>query len=101
MRPPGHLRIRELRLGPSQEWCDETSVWRFVRLREGTAYWLDPAKPRAITKGELLVLAPGVKGVIRASQLNQVVLDGFLFDPTLLCGFFTISERPFFRAGAD
>lgn len=101
MRSPGHLRIDELRLEPGREWNDESCAWRFVRVRQGEAYWLDPAKPRLIAPGELLVLAPNVKGVIRASQLNEVVLDGFQFDPILLCGLFTVSERHLFETGGD
>jgi AraC-like DNA-binding protein len=72
-----------------------------VRLRSGTAYWLDVANPRSIAPGELLVLAPNIKAVVRASQLGEAVLNWFPFDPHLLCGFFTVEERHWFESGAD
>lgn len=96
----GHLQIDELRLPPSQEWMEQAGAWRFVRLGSGAAYWLDSARPRVLTEGELLVLGPAAKGVVRASQLTEVVLYAFRFAPELLCGFFTVAERHFFESGA-
>jgi len=69
MKSPGHLRIEELKLAPGQEWTEESSAWRFVRI----------------------------KAIIRASQLNEVLLHGFKFAPDLLCGFFTLDERHLFE----
>ena len=94
MKIPGHLRIEEIRLAPGREWSDATEAWRFVRVSSGAAYWMEPARPRSLSEGELLVLAPSVKAVVRASQLGEVVLHGFGFAPGLLCGFFTLEERP-------
>ena len=99
MKPLGHLGIDELRVPPGQEWTDEARAWRFLRLETGVAYWLDPAKPRCFAEGEMLVLAPGIKAVVRASQLAEATLHGFSFDPDLLCGFFTIAERHLIENG--
>lgn len=96
----GQLRIGELKLAPGEEWVDQGAAWRLVRLWSGTAYWLDPASPRALLEGELLVLGPGIKGVIRASQLGEAVLHWFPFDPSVLCGFFTLPERHWFESSA-
>jgi AraC-like DNA-binding protein len=92
---PGHLLLGELKLAPAEEWLDQDLSWRFLRLSAGAAYWLDPARPRAVNEGEMVIVAPGIKSVIRASQLNQVVLHGFTFVPELLCGLFTLAERHF------
>ncbi len=100
MKTPGHLRIEEVILGPGQEWKDDSDAWRFVRVSTGAAYWLEPSRPRAFTEGELVVAAPGVPAVVRASQLNEVKLHGFRFAPEMLCGFFTLSERHFFASGS-
>lgn len=98
---PGHLRIEEITLSPGQEWTDETAAWRFVRISSGAAYWLGPSSPRALSEGEVLVISPAAKALIRASQLNSVLLHGFTFVPEWLCGFLTLSERRFFEsAGA-
>jgi AraC-like DNA-binding protein len=99
MKAPGHLRIEEVKLLPGHEWVDQSPAWRFVHLSKGAAYWLDRAKPRSMTEGELLVLAPGLYAVVRASQINEVMLHGFKFAPDLLCGFFTLAERRFFENG--
>jgi AraC-like DNA-binding protein len=96
------LHIEEATLSPGQEWADETPAWRFVRVSAGAAYWLGAPGPRALADGEVLVVAPPVKALIRASQLNTVSLHGFLFVPEWLCGLFTLSERRFFEsAGAQ
>jgi AraC-like DNA-binding protein len=95
VKTPGHLRIEEIKLSPSEELTDDSDAWRFLRLRGGAAYWLDTARPRLFSEGELLVLAPRIKAVLRASQLNEVTLDAFKFAPDLLFGFFTLAERHF------
>jgi AraC-like DNA-binding protein len=88
-----HLRIEEASLPPGREWTDEMAAWRFLRVTSGAGYWLGTTKRRALNEGEMLVVWPGVKAVIRASQLNQMVLHGFPFVPDLICGFFTLPER--------
>ena len=96
----GHLQIDEVRLSPGDEWLDESDAWRFVRASQGAAYWLETARSRSLSTGEVLVLAPQVKAVVRASQLNEVLLHGFNFAPSALCGFFTLAERRFLDSGA-
>ena len=93
MNSIAHLRIQEVRLAPGQEWLEPAPDWRFVRISSGAAYWLDAVKPRALSPGEVIILGPAVKGLVRASQLNEVVLHAFGFTPALLCGFFTVAER--------
>jgi len=93
----GHLRIEEFKLLPAQEWIDESDTWRFCRLSAGAAYWLEPAHPRALSEGEMLVLPPRLKGIIRASQINAVLLHAFSFAPEMLGGFLTLAERRFFE----
>jgi AraC-like DNA-binding protein len=95
------LRIEETILSPCQEWADQTAAWRFVRISSGAAYWLGAANPRALTEGEVLVISPAAKALIRASQLNSVSLHGFAFVPDWLCGFFTLSERRFFESAGQ
>jgi AraC-like DNA-binding protein len=98
MKAIGHLRIEEVKLSPGEEWTRQTGPWCFVRISNGAAYWLDPARPRALNQGELIILAPAVKAVIRASQLGEVILQGFNFAPDLLYGFFTVAERHCFES---
>ncbi len=93
MRGLGHLTIEQLCLAPAQEWIDESEAWRFLRVADGAAYWLDSQEPRSLNHGEVIVAAPAIRAVIRASQLNQVLLQGFTFDLNLVCGFFSLTER--------
>ncbi len=97
MRTTGHLRLERLGLAPGQEWSTEPSGWRFAQTRAGSAYWLDATHPRELCPGEVVIVPPGSQGIVRASQLNQVLLDSFYFDPDQLCGFFTLAERKWFE----
>ena len=95
MNTVGHLRIEEIRLRPGQEWQEPAPVWRFMRISAGAAYWLETLRPRALSEGEMVILGSAANGIIRASQINDVVLHGFSFSPGLLYGFFTVAERHF------
>lgn len=93
MHALAHLRIEQITLAPCQEWSDEWPAWRFLRIAAGAAYWLEPDKPRALSEGEMVVATPGIRALIRASQLTQVHLQGAAFDLALVGGFFSLSER--------
>lgn len=93
MQPVVHLQLERLKLTPGQEWSDSVIAWRFVRCDNGAAYWLGAPKPRFFSQGEAVVLSPGSTGTIRASQLNEVILQCFNFAPELLGGFFTVAEQ--------
>src|ERR1041385_8010913 len=93
MKALGHLRVEEIKLPPGQEWMDATAAWRFIRVQSGAAYWLGEGQTRPLSESETIIVWPVSKGVIRSSQLGEVVLQGFGFAPGLLCGFFTLAER--------
>jgi AraC-like DNA-binding protein len=97
----GQLQLHEHKLAPGQEWIDNSETWRVVLLRTGAAYWLDTARPRALTAGEVLVLAPRVGATIRASQLGDASLAWFPFDLTQVYGIFTMAERQWFECAAE
>jgi len=95
-----HLLIAQISLNPDQEWSDSSATWRFVRVRRGRAYWMGAGRFRSLAEGDLVVFAPRARGIIRASKLNEVLLQGFCFAPELLGGLFTLSERHFFECCA-
>ena len=99
MKTLSHLQIEEVKLPPGNEWMDATDVWRFLLVSKGAAYWLGVGKPRSLAEGEMLILPPTTKGVVRSSQINEVLLHGFSFKPDLFFGFFTLAERHFFESG--
>jgi AraC-like DNA-binding protein len=93
MKNSGHLRIEEIKLLPGQEWIDDADAWRFCIVSKGAAYWLGTGPPRPVNEGEMIVLSPVLKAVVRASRLNEVSLHEFTFSPRLLSGFFTVAEQ--------
>jgi AraC-like DNA-binding protein len=91
--PVAQLEVEQVRLHPGQEWSPSPDQWRIILLQSGTAYWLDTTKPQELAGGELLILFPASKGFLRASQLTEVLLDWFAFQPSSLLGFFSVAER--------
>ncbi len=97
MTLPSHLRLTEIALLPGAEWSHDRSAWLLVRLGEGHGYWLcKKEEPREIKPGEALVIPPGGCGLFRASQLGAVTLHYFSWQPELLTGILSLSERHFF-----
>ena len=84
--------LEEIRLAPTREWLSTDAAWRFLRLHSGAAYWLGAPQPRALNEGDLIAVAPQVKALVRASELNQVVLHAFSFTPELLAELFNLSD---------
>jgi AraC-like DNA-binding protein len=101
LKTPGHLCIEEIRLAPAGEWMEETGAWRFARVASGAAYWLGPPKPRELAEGEVMVIRPATRALVRASRINSVLLHSFAFSPELLCGFLTLPERRSFESGRE
>jgi AraC-like DNA-binding protein len=87
------LEVEEIRLSPGQEWDVRADQWRFILMKRGSAYWLETSKPRELAPGELLVVSQGSPGLIRASQLSEVVLHWFAFRPGSIIGFLSVAER--------
>ena len=96
----GHLCLEEVRLSPSMEWTDSSLAWRFVRVSQGSAYWLSSALTRQLAVGDVVVASPKATGTLRASQLGEVRLHGFYFRPEWFSGFFTLAERHYFETMA-
>jgi AraC-like DNA-binding protein len=91
--------LEEIRLAPTREWLNTDAAWRFLRLHSGAAYWLGAPETRALSEGDLIVIAPQVTALVRASELNQVVLHTFSFAPELLAELFNLSNAGETRAG--
>jgi AraC-like DNA-binding protein len=92
--------FEQTRLLAGEEWLDATPAWRFVRLDRGAAYWLAQPGSRALAEGELVVVPPETRALVRASQLNEVVLHALRFSPALLAQLFQVDERQLLTAGA-
>ena len=102
MKAAAHLVIEPCTLQPGQEWLesDTACAWHFLHITRGAAYWLGSERSRSLTEGEMLVIAPAAKGILRASQIGPVTFHAFHFSPDLLSGFFTLAERQFLETRA-
>jgi len=84
--------FEQITLRPAEEWLDDSQDWRFARVNRGAAYWLAGPGSRALAGGEMLVLPPGARALVRASQINEVVLHTLRFAPALLAQVFAMEE---------
>lgn len=92
-------RIEELRLLPGEEWTETAARWCFLRVTRGAAYWLGAPRQHVLAEGELVVIPPSAPGVVRASQIGEVRLQGLGFAPEMLRGLLTAGERRLFEHG--
>lgn len=89
------LLLSDETLLPGQERvlpCD-ARTWRFLQIATGVAYWMKQGDARELQADELLVIAPQSGGGLRASQLTEVRLRYFCFDPSAIVGLFSLAER--------
>ena len=90
-----HLVISEHAVSPGAEWVPQASGWTVIQVRRGAGYWLQSQSTMEIESGTVLVVAAGVPGRIRASQLNGLALFSFRVFPGRLTGLVTFGEREF------
>jgi hemolysin activation/secretion protein/AraC-like DNA-binding protein len=98
MQKLNQLFLEAIKLAAGEEWMDGPGAWRLVRVQSGAAYWLSDGNNRPLAEGEVLIVPPQAEGLVRASQIGDVLLHGFKFSPDMLCGFFTLTERDFLEA---
>ena len=88
-----NLVLHQRELPASSEWTAASEGWGIVRLRAGDCYCLDLHPPAVLAVGEVVVVPPGRSACFRASQLGAARLDYFFFQPGLMGGLLTLSER--------
>lgn len=96
MKYQSHLALSEQTIPASGEWDPPTRCWCVLRVAEGQGYWLSPEAAQELNSGDVLVLSPTRKGLLRASQLGALQLAYFRFCPDLMSEVLTMSERQFF-----
>src|SRR5689334_22193453 len=97
MKSESHLTLQTIPLVAGKEWVTRGRSWRVLRLSRGEAYYLGAAGPRALAEGELLVLAPGAEGLIRASRIGDAMVHGFSFVPGRLNGVLDVEDQRYFQ----
>lgn len=85
--------IHQSELAPGSEWQDATPAWKIVLIRKGFLYWMARAETRELQPGEVLIIGPAVKGILRASQINSASLHYFYFHSEHLVGLMSLAER--------
>jgi AraC-like DNA-binding protein len=93
MKFQGHLLLDETDLAPSAEWAPPSADWFFLRAGPGQGYWLEAGQAREINAGDVLVLNPSCRGLLRASRLGPLRLQFFRFCPAMTSGLLTMAER--------
>ena len=88
-----HLVIKQFRLGPGREWKFQSQTWSFLRITAGVAYWLHPRNNYDLDTGSTLVLSCQAKGMLRASQLGEVIVHFFEVRPERLSGLVSFGEQ--------
>ena len=89
----GHLILREFSVPAGGEWSSPWSGWLVIRVGTGAGYYLRQQVNQELRPGSLVLLAPGVKGSIRASQLGGLSSVAFSVVPARLTGLISLAEQ--------
>ena len=92
-----HLTFKEFSLEPGGEWQPSLPGWALARIGSGTGYWLEVQSSTALEAGTVLLVAEGVAGCVRASQLKKLSLHCSNVIPARLNGLFTLGEQDFLQ----
>lgn len=95
-----HLVVKALALPPGEEWTVESPGWSFLHLTRGAGYWLHSRANYDLITGSVLVISDRAKGIVRASQLGEVLIHYFRLQPERLTGLVTLGEQQFFQRAA-
>jgi AraC-like DNA-binding protein len=87
------LLLKETVLRPGSEWAPRLPGWSFIHLTEGLGYWLHPRLNRELATGTVMVLSEQTQGLLRASQLGDLVAHYFCIRPERLSGLVTLAEQ--------
>ena len=93
MKLISHLSIDQCKLAPASEWSNAERAWKIVLVREGILYWLGRDPVEELGPGDVIVLDPSARCVLRASRLGPAALNYFHFHPEHLAGLISITER--------
>ncbi len=86
---------------PQGEWMPRLAGWSLLQVRQGNGYHLQPELNRELQPGTVLLLAGGVHGKIRASQLGDLSFFSFSVIPARLIGLMNLNEQDLFEAAAS
>jgi AraC-like DNA-binding protein len=71
-----------------------------LHIGDGISYWQDQNGTQEVSAGSALVLCAEVRGVLRASQLNEVAIAYFCVETEKLLGLLSLPEQHFLKQAA-
>jgi AraC-like DNA-binding protein len=95
-----HLVVKELALQAGSEVTLVSPGWSFLHVTTGVGYWLHPRGNHELVTGSVLVASDRAQGVIRASQVGELVIHFFRLQPERLTGLVTLGEQEFLQRAA-
>jgi len=87
------LYVHECRVAPGTEWTPSSTGWTVVLGSRGFFYWIGQGTAREVNAGDVIVIGPGARGVLRASLIGEPLLHYFSFRPEHLGGLMSLTER--------
>lgn len=90
------LKLDHLRLRAGCEQSYSASHWSLLFIRQGTALLLSPLERRLLNGGDLVIVLPGWRGVVRAGESTDFQADYFNFQPEELVGVLSVDDRLLF-----
>jgi AraC-like DNA-binding protein len=95
-----HLVVKEIVLLPGSEWTLQSPGWTFLHVTNGVGYWLHPRMNHELITGSVLVISDRTQGVVRASQVGELLIHFFRLQPERLTGLVTLGEQQFLQKAA-
>ena len=92
MRFERHLILQRVVLPPAAEWAPPAPDWVVARVGAGVGYWLHSGMVRELKAGDGFVVSGKRNMVVRASQLETLMLNYYLVQTSLLNGLLTVTE---------
>ena len=95
-----HLALTKGVLAPAGEWTVQPEGWCFLFISSGVAYWLHPRCNHELSPGSALLISERASGVVRASQVGEVLFHYSRLIPSRLIGLISWGEQMAFERAA-
>ena len=95
------LTFRDFFIPAGEEWAWRLPGWSVIQIRKGSGYYLQPQLSLELETGSVLLIAAGIKGHIRASQLGEMSFHAFSVQPERLTGLITFVEQGLLKLAAS
>lgn len=94
------LTLKTVSVSPGMEWAPQSHGWTLFQVHKGKGYWLDEQSSVDLGTGTTLLVADNLHGLVRASQLGEMLLRAFHVIPSRFSGLITAGEHDYFKQAA-